>query len=177
MTLYVPRAILGAPDRGVSTSSRRGGRQLHNTFNHREWYFMNKLWIAACLALSLSPVAFAADAKEGKEPTAQQVRMKECNQKAADKKGDERKKFMSECLSGKEAEPKVTAQQERMKECNQKATGMKGDERKKFMSTCLSGKEPEAKMTQQEKMSACNKKAGDKKGDERKKFMSECLKG
>ena len=31
---------------------------------------------------------------------AQQNKMKECNAKAADKKGDERKKFMSSCLSG-----------------------------------------------------------------------------
>ena len=31
-------------------------------------------------------------------PVTQQERMKTCNTKAADKKGDERKAFMSECL-------------------------------------------------------------------------------
>ena len=30
----------------------------------------------------------------------QQEKMKACNDKAADKKGDERKAFMSECLKG-----------------------------------------------------------------------------
>jgi len=32
--------------------------------------------------------------------TSPQQRMKDCNEKAAGKKGDERKKFMSECLKG-----------------------------------------------------------------------------
>ena len=94
-----------------------------------------------------------------------------------DKKGDERKAFMSDCLAGKAAPVAQNAQQERMKDCNAKAADKKGDERKAFMSDCLSGKDPPAKMTQQEKMKACNTKAGDKKGDERKAFMSRCLKG
>ena len=64
--------------------------------------------------------------------------MKECNVKAEGKKGDERKAFMSACLSGKEAAPKMT-QQEKMTACNKKAGDMKGDERKAFMSTCLKG--------------------------------------
>ncbi|MDP1655235.1 MAG: PsiF family protein [Hylemonella sp.] len=80
--------------------------------------------------------AVAADKR-----TAQQDRMKQCNLDAKDKKGDERKKFMSTCLSGKPAEPaasdKKTAQQERMKQCNLDAKDKKGDERKKFMSECL----------------------------------------
>lgn len=73
----------------------------------------------------------------------QQERMKACNQKAKGKalKGDERKAFMSNCLSGKteSASPGQTAQRERMKTCNQEATGksLKGDERKAFMSDCL----------------------------------------
>ena len=49
-----------------------------------------------------------------------------------DKKGDERKAFMKECLRAKKA-----TQQEKMKTCNVDAKGMKGDERKKFMSECL----------------------------------------
>ncbi len=96
---------------------------------------MMRLLLAAYMAVAVVP-AGAADGKADKEPTAQQVRMKECNQKAGNMKGDERKAFMSSCLSGKEAPAKMT-QQERMKVCNQKAGGMKGDERKKFMSECL----------------------------------------
>jgi len=48
-----------------------------------------------------------ADEKAGAKPaasdkkTAQQERMKTCNADAKDKKGDERKKFMSECLKAK----------------------------------------------------------------------------
>ena len=60
--------------------------------------------------------------------------MKVCNAKAADKKGDERKKFMSECLSAEKV-----SQQDRMKVCNTKAGDKKGDERKAFMSECLKG--------------------------------------
>jgi hypothetical protein len=42
-----------------------------------------------------APPAFAAD-----HP--QQTRMKDCNVKAKGKKGDERRQFMSACLSGKD---------------------------------------------------------------------------
>lgn len=83
--------------------------------------------------------AMAQDAK--KEPTAQQSKMATCNKDAGDKKGDERKAFMKECLSAKKAEAtdKKTTQQEKMKSCNKDAAGKKGDERKKFMSDCLKG--------------------------------------
>jgi len=65
--------------------------------------------------------------------------MKNCNAQATDKKGDERKAFMKECLSAKPMKA-TTAQQEKMKACNKEASGkeLKGDERKKFMSSCLS---------------------------------------
>jgi hypothetical protein len=100
---------------------------------------MSKLFVAACIAVMFTSGAFAADPKSDKEPTAQQTRMKACNQKAGEMKGDERKKFMSECLSGKEPAPKATTQQEKMSVCNKKAGDRKGDERKKFMSECLKG--------------------------------------
>jgi hypothetical protein len=45
-------------------------------------------------------LAYAADA-----PTAQQSKMGTCNKEAGDKKGDERKAFMKECLSAKPAAP------------------------------------------------------------------------
>lgn len=64
--------------------------------------------------------------------TAQQSLMATCNKEATGKKGDERKQFMSACLSnGKKR------QQEKMKTCNAEAKDMKGDARKKFMSECL----------------------------------------
>ncbi|GLR14131.1 hypothetical protein GCM10007907_29210 [Chitinimonas prasina] len=89
------------------------------------------LIVPALLSLSLT---HAADAPAtAKEPTKQQSKMVQCNKDAEGKKGDERKKFMSECLKAKPANP----QQEKMKACNKEAEGKKGDERKKFMSECL----------------------------------------
>ena len=44
--------------------------------------------------------AFAAVATPALAENAQQERMKTCNTKAADKKGDDRKTFMSACLKG-----------------------------------------------------------------------------
>ena len=99
---------------------------------------MRLAWIASVLACSVAFPVVAADAPADKAPTAQQMRMKECNQRAGDKKGEERKQFMSACLSGKEPEAKMTPQ-ERMKVCNQRAADKKGDERKQFMSECLKG--------------------------------------
>jgi hypothetical protein len=119
---------------------------------------MKKLIAAVCFMFALSPLAYAADkataddkkaapAAEKKEPTAkqkaQQERMKNCNDKATDKKGDERKKYMSSCLKGEDpdASPKQKAQQDKMKSCNKDAGDkkLKGDDRKKFMSECLKG--------------------------------------
>ena len=100
---------------------------------------MRLLIAAVCLAFA----ATGAYAQEKKEPTAaqkkQQTRMKECNERAGDKKGEERKKFMSACLKGGSEAQK--AQQSRMKDCNKQASDkkLKGDERKKFMSSCLKG--------------------------------------
>jgi hypothetical protein len=88
-----------------------------------------KIVFAAALTLAACAAAYAA------EPTAQQGKMATCNKEAADKKGDERKAFMKECLSAKK-----DTQQDRMKTCNQEAAGKKGDERKAFMKECLSAK-------------------------------------
>ncbi|WP_079434750.1 PsiF family protein [Zoogloea sp. LCSB751] len=100
---------------------------------------MKKIILSVAVSLfaaSLAPAAFAA--------TTQQNKMKECNASAADKKGDERKAFMKDCLSAKPAAaPKdgKTTQQDKMKSCNKEAgdKALKGDERKKFMSSCLKG--------------------------------------
>jgi psiF repeat len=117
---------------------------------------MNKILSTLTLALTLSaagafaashtgaPMAGASGAKKAPSAAqqAQQDKMKACNAdtKAKTLKGDERKKFMSECLSA-DAKPAATAQQTKMTTCNadQKAKTLKGDERKKFMSECLKG--------------------------------------
>src|SRR5688572_20491406 len=134
---------------------------------------MFKVLTALASGLLIAGSAWAQD-----KQTAQQERMKSCNAQASKKemKGDERKAFMSKCLSGDDNKP--TAQQEKMKTCNAQASkkGMKGDERKAFMSKCLSGDDNKP-TAQQEKMKTCNAQASKKdlKGDERKAFMSKCL--
>ena len=92
---------------------------------------MKKMILSVAVSLfaaSLAPAAFAAGSQQNK--------MKECNASATDKKGDERKTFMKECLSAKPA-PAMT-QQTKMKTCNADAKDMKGDARKAFMKECLS---------------------------------------
>jgi len=97
-----------------------------------------KTFLGAIVALALvagtSSMALAADEKK---QNSQQERMKACNAQAGDKKGDERKAFMSQCLKDDGAMP--TTQQEKMKKCNADANAkaLKGDDRKTFMSDCL----------------------------------------
>lgn len=101
--------------------------------------------LLAAAGFALSFAAHAADAPAAgasataKAPTAQQTRMKTCNADAGAKnlKGDERKAFMKECLSGN----KASTQQDKMKSCNADAgaKNLKGDARKAFMKECLSG--------------------------------------
>jgi hypothetical protein len=100
---------------------------------HHLGFFMKKLLTLVALGLTFTMgTAYAADGK-----SAQQTKMGTCNQEAGDKKGDERKAFMKECLSAKPAAP--VTQQSKMKTCNAdaKTQALKGDERKKFMSECL----------------------------------------
>ncbi|WP_114973630.1 PsiF family protein [Rhodoferax ferrireducens] len=107
---------------------------------------MKKLMTLLGLALSLSMGAVhAADAPaaDAAAKTPQQSKMAMCNKEATDKKGDERKAFMKECLSAKPVaatSDKKMAQQEKMKTCNKDAgeKKLKGAERKTFMKDCLS---------------------------------------
>ncbi len=91
---------------------------------------LKQFLVAACFALPLTAVA-------QDKVTAQQSKMATCNKEAAakDLKGEERKAFMSECLSAKKP-----SQQDKMQSCNKEAGDKKleGDARKKFMSGCLS---------------------------------------
>jgi hypothetical protein len=99
---------------------------------------MLKRWLIAAL-LAAPLCVFAA---EDKARTPQQGKMASCNKEAGDKalKGDERKKFMSECLAAAKSQAR-TSQQQKMKSCNKEAgdKALKGDERRKFMSQCLKG--------------------------------------
>jgi hypothetical protein len=101
---------------------------------------MKRLIVAVLVAGMLASAGAWAE-------TAQQNRMKTCNEDAGKKSltGDARKAFMSSCLSGEAAKPAentVTPQQQRMKDCNAEvaAKGLKGDARNTFMSSCLSNK-------------------------------------
>ena len=91
---------------------------------------------AAACTLFAGPV-FAKKAGSG-AVTKQQSKMGECNASAGDKKGDERKAFMKECLSAKPAKKELTPQQSKMKECAAQGKGKKGAEHKAFMKECLS---------------------------------------
>ncbi|MCW7539950.1 PsiF family protein [Aquabacterium sp. A7-Y] len=95
-------------------------------------------WLVALLLAVAGPAALgqtAAPDAAASAPTAQQNKMAECNQAAADRKGDERKAFMKDCLTNKQK-----AQQNKMKSCNADAKDLKGAERKAFMSECLKKK-------------------------------------
>ncbi len=106
---------------------------------------MKQLISAVAIVIASQFALAPAYAAEEKKPTPQQQRMKDCNAEAGNKalKGDERKAFMKECLSGKQTAAKDarSAQQEKMKACNAEAgkKALKGDERKAFMSDCLKG--------------------------------------
>ena len=114
---------------------------------------MKKMIVSLFLVIAFLAVNVciaAAAAEEGKKAPsaaqlAQQDKMKSCNAQAKEKglKGDARKAFMKECLSGKTTGADVKAtkmtQQEKMKACSAQAkeNALMGDERKKFMSECL----------------------------------------
>jgi psiF repeat len=117
------RCRLAAASRSVLQSPPRALRK------PRGEPMKNLMTVLALSVAALSSPVFAADPPM----TKQQNKMGQCNADAGDKKGDERKAFMKECLSAK----KMT-QQDKMKSCNADAAGKKGDERKAFMKECLS---------------------------------------
>ena len=94
-------------------------------FHPKALALLYALGIAIASIAAMTP-AHAADSK-----------MATCNKESAGKTGDDRKAFMSQCLSAK---PAKISQQDRMRNCNKDATGKKGDDRKAFMKTCLSNK-------------------------------------
>ena len=91
---------------------------------------MKKLFALTMLSLFASGGAFAAATTDSMNP--QQEKMKACNTKAADMKGDDRKAFMKTCLSAKPEK-----KESKMAMCNKKTAGMKQEERSKAQSDCM----------------------------------------
>ncbi|MCC7326211.1 MAG: phosphate starvation-inducible protein PsiF [Burkholderiales bacterium] len=91
---------------------------------------MNRLLILMMAgALACAGSAMAADAPAA---NSQQDKMKACNAQAGDKKGDERKAFMKNCLSAKPVKA-----ESRMAICNKKTAGLPKEERAKAQSECM----------------------------------------
>ena len=99
---------------------------------------MKPLFVLALAGSVACGSAYAADtASSATTPAAtnsQQDKMKECNTKAGDMKGDERKTFMKTCLSAKP--PKA---QSKMAECNAKTKGRSKADADKARSECMKG--------------------------------------
>ncbi len=98
---------------------------------------MNKLLMLMAACTFAAAPAFAADTAAPAAPNAQQEKMKACNTKAAGKTGDDRKQFMSTCLSAKPAPPPKA--ESKMSMCNKQTAGMSGDARAKAQSECMKG--------------------------------------
>ena len=105
------------------------------------------LALAMLTAFTLASPAFAAELTKDATATtkaatapatapattnSQQDKMKVCNEKAGAMKGDERKAFMSNCLSAKPAPT-----ENKMAMCNKKTAGLSKDERSKAQSECM----------------------------------------
>src|SRR5258705_1888281 len=82
--------------------------------------------LVSLTALSLLVSTYSTVHAAADKMTPQQEKMKSCNAQAADKKGDERKAFMSSCLkAGAPAAP--LTQQDKMKKCNADASAIRSD--------------------------------------------------
>lgn len=130
---------------------------------------MNKMLAIAALTVVIAVGQFAsatpAVAEEAKKPaTKQQQRMRDCNADAKGMQGQQRKDFMKQCLSGKQAENKAAREERR-------------EERKEARAERQAERQ-DGRAAQQDKMKTCNADAKTKglTGDARKAFMSDCLK-
>ena len=104
---------------------------------------MKRMLVLSLVSVFACAAAYAADTKDtttaGTDKTtadtkanSQQDKMKACNEKAADKKGDERQAFMKTCLSAKPAPAKS-----KMAMCNEKTKGMAKADADKTRSECM----------------------------------------
>src|SRR5271154_6544082 len=99
---------------------------------------MKPLLMLALASLIACASAYAADPATAPAPAAtnsQQDKMKDCNAKAGDMKGDDRKAFMKTCLSSKPAA--AAKPKSKMAECNAKTKGMTKADADKARSECM----------------------------------------
>jgi hypothetical protein len=149
---------------------------------------MNKLLAVLVAGLFSVSVAQAQDKKPAeksatpateKRLTAQQSKMGNCNKEAKEKKlkGDERKKFMSQCLKGGTPAAEVAAPAAEVAAPAAEVAAPAAEVAAPAAEVAAPAQVKPA--DQKQKMGYCNKEAKEKKlkGDERKKFMSACLKG
>jgi hypothetical protein len=134
--------------------------------------------ILAAVLSSAALAALAADPPKDapkKELTPQQQRMSDCSKASKGLKGDEHKKFMSDCLK---KDSTVDVSKPAVAGTAKPEPKPKVEPKPEPKPVGGPGTMP-PKQTQQEKMKSCNTLADkDKlKGDDRKKFMSDCLKG
>jgi psiF repeat len=105
---------------------------------------MKQLMTALALAFMASTTfaaSHAAAAPAGKSE--QQNKMTMCNKDAGDKKGDERKAFMKECLSAKGDAKGMAASPACEKSADEKK--LAGAARNSHIKKCMSDAKPEAK--------------------------------
>jgi hypothetical protein len=93
------------------------------------------LILAAACTFAVAAPAFAADTAPSPAQKAQQDKMAACNTKSEGKTGDDRKKFMSECMSAKPAP--AAKPESKMAMCNKQTAGLSGDARSKAQSECM----------------------------------------
>ena len=95
------------------------------------------VWLVGCAVVWALSVT-AALAQGGRQAAAVDDRTATCAREAKGLKGEERERFLSECLRNASG---THSQQEKMKHCNQEARtrDLHGDERRAFMSSCLRG--------------------------------------
>lgn len=104
---------------------------------------MNRLISTLSLGLTIATLCLSAHAQSETAAPKQQNKMVTCNKEAkvTGKKGDERRAFMSQCLSGSakqgSADTVKDASADRTKACKAEAKGMKGAARKDAISQCM----------------------------------------
>jgi hypothetical protein len=114
----------------------------------------------------LAAALLAAALPAAAEKSAQQEKFARCSHDSKGLKGEERNKFMSECLKAHESHDAHEA--DKQKPHSKDKPGPVKEARH----------EAERHDTQQNRMKACNEQAGrkDLHGDARREFMSDCLK-
>jgi len=110
-----------------------------NNCRRRDEVKSKMVWLVGCAIVWALSVT-AALAQGEKHAATVDDRTATCAREAKGLKGEERERFVSECLRN-DSHAGAHSQQEKMKYCNQEARTreLHGDERRAFMSSCLRG--------------------------------------